>query len=143
MSDRKCRMALRVSHPAVQRKFSPGEEQAFKREMIRVKQMLHPERTYFEVENEEKEPGFPDTIEVFENNKARFVEYKVSDEKGSIEFQRGQPLWYRRNRKLDIRIIAWCVPDNEYWVFTADDVLEIIKGHAKDRKVSIKGGMMV
>ena len=36
MSDRKCRMALKVSHPAVQRKFAPGEEQAFKREMIRV-----------------------------------------------------------------------------------------------------------
>ena len=137
------KLSIKGDWSAVARKFNPGEEQAFKSEMIRVKRLLHPDRTYFEVENEEKEPGFPDTIEIFANQYTRFVEYKVSNDKGIIEFQRGQPLFYRRNRNLDIRIIAWSVPDNTYFVYLASDVLEVIKAHAKDRKVSIKGGMMI
>lgn len=138
------RACMKGEYPAIARKFSPGEEQEFKREMIRTKRMLHPARSYFEVENEEKEPGFPDTLEVFEKNKhARFVEYKVSDDKGIIEFEKGQPLFYRRNQSLDIRIIAWSVPDNTYYVFRADDVLATIKAHAKTRKLSIKGGLMI
>lgn len=136
------KISIKDDHPAIMRKFNPGEEQEFKTEMIRCKRLLHPERTYFEVENEEKEPGFPDVIEVFENQRSVFVEYKVSDEKGIIEFQKSQPLFYRRNRQLDIRIIAWSVPDNSYWVFRASDVLDVIKAHAKDRRVSIKGGVM-
>ena len=137
------KLSIKDDHPAITRKFNPGEEQEFKTEMIRCKRFLHPGRTYFEVENEEKEPGFTDTIEVLENQRAIFAEYKVSDNFGVIEFQKSQPLFYRRNRQLDIRIIAWSVPDNTYWVFRARDVLEVIKAHAKDRRVSIRGGVMI
>ena len=137
------KISIKDDHPAITRKFNPGDEQAFKTAMIRAKRLLHPGRTYFEVENEEKEPGFTDTIEVFENQRSVFVEYKVSDNFGIIEFQRSQPLFYRRNRQLDIRIIAWSVPDNAYWVFRASDVLAVIKAHAKDLRVSIRGGVMI
>ena len=136
------KLVIKAGHPAVAEKFSPGDEQSFKTEMLRVKRILHPGRTYFEIENEEKEPGFPDTIEIFENQRVRLVEYKVSDKAGVIEFQRGQPLFYRRNRALDIRVIAWSVPDNSYYVFTADQVLEAVKAHAKTLKVSVKDGVI-
>ena len=120
------KVSIKDDHPAIARKFNPGDEQAFKTAMIRAKRLLHPGRTYFEVENEEKEPGFTDTIEVFENQRSVL-----------------QPLFYRRNRQLDIRIIAWSVPDNAYWVFRASDVLAVIKAHAKDLRVSIRGGVMI
>jgi len=117
------KITVEADWPRIDAKYNPGDEQKFKSEMLRCKRLLHPGRTYFEVENEEKEDGFPDTIEVWENNRAVFVEYKVSDKNGIVTFECGQPLFYKKHHKLLIRVIVWVVPDNTYYVFTADDIV--------------------
>jgi len=128
--------------PAMDNKFAPGEEQKFKTAMLKTKRLLHPGRTYFEVENEEKEAGFPDTIEVFENQRVVFVEYKVSDANGKITFQSKQPLFYARHKKLVIKIVAWSVPDNSYWVFNASDVVAMKSLTANIMKGYLVGGKL-
>jgi hypothetical protein len=133
------RQFIEVEHP-----FFPGQEQEFKTEMLRVKRIVHPDSTFFEIENEEKEPGFPDTLEIGEGHQAKLVEYKVSDEHGNIKFERDQPLFYKRHRFLDIEIIAYCVPDNKLrtllpWQILDALTIRVSRGQ-RGRMVNIKNG---
>jgi hypothetical protein len=63
--------------------------------------------TYFEIENEEKEPGMPDVIAVSPVLPACFTEFKYADKNGVIHFQKSQPLFYRCHRSLYIQVLAW------------------------------------
>lgn len=119
--------------------------------------------TVFEVENEEKEPGFPDTLELLvsglkDDKKHRFTgslvdcplatlaEYKVSDTLGFIDFKRSQPHFYKLYSHLQIVIRAWCVPEQRGYEYRPADVLKALLRRADAGKnplcVSImKGGL--
>jgi hypothetical protein len=63
--------------------------------------------TYFEIENEEKEPGMPDVLAINPSLPSYFTEFKCSDKHGVIEFRESQPRFYRQHRDLPIQILAW------------------------------------
>ena len=59
----------------------------------------------FCIETEDTEPGFPDIMQ-YADNKAFFIEVKVSDNQGWIQFKKSQPPFYLRNKELRIQIAA-------------------------------------
>lgn len=65
----------------------------------------------FFIETEETEFGFPDVIaiqcEEDGTNAAMFFEFKVTDKKDRIKFQRTQPAWYIRNKELQPTVVVW------------------------------------
>jgi hypothetical protein len=82
-------------------------EQEFKQAVIRAWRKNEPECTYFEIENEEKEPGMPDVLMVSPSMPAYFTEFKYADKNGVITFKKSQPLFYRQHRDIIIQILAW------------------------------------
>ena len=138
-------------------RFFPGQEQQFKMETQRA--YRQPGLTVFEIENEEKEPGFPDTLEIKIDRAIRrgpygcarpewveFVEYKVSDSRGYIEFRKDQPLFYKRHSDLRIMVRAWSVPDQRGYIFGANEILQACQHRATEgdnpMSVCIKGGIL-
>jgi hypothetical protein len=79
--------------------------------------------TFFEIENEEKEPGMPDVLVMSKTVPAEFIEFKISDGNGVVEFQRTQPLFYRQNRRVDIYILAWDAKRDRVVDITTEEVL--------------------
>jgi hypothetical protein len=75
------------------------------------------------IETEETEPGFPD-VAGFSANCYILTEFKVSDAKGVIEFQKSQPLFYRKHPKLRIGILAWDVPGKRVVSISPQEILE-------------------
>lgn len=65
----------------------------------------------FFIETEETEFGFPDVLAIqYEEdgtNAAMFFEFKVTDKKDRIKFQRTQPAWYIRNKELQPTVVVW------------------------------------
>lgn len=65
----------------------------------------------FYIETEETEEGFPDVIAVKCEeggyNNTVFFEFKVTDKRDRIKFQRSQPAWYIRNKILTPTIVIW------------------------------------
>jgi hypothetical protein len=130
----------------------PGEEQRFKTTVINNQRSKILQ--VFEIENEEKEPGFPDSLEILRGtahadgypyiNLSILVEYKVSDKNGIIKFESKQPLFYKNNSFLMIVVRAWSVPDQTGYQFHAVDILEALLARAKKgrpvRSVCVKGG---
>jgi hypothetical protein len=82
-------------------------EQEFKRSVIRAWQKSGLNQTFFEIENEEKEPGMPDVLAVLPSLPAFFTEFKYADKNGVIEFRKSQPLFYWQHPDLLIQILAW------------------------------------
>jgi hypothetical protein len=82
-------------------------EQEFKQAVLKAWRKNTITLTYFEIENEEKEPGMPDVLAVFPSAPAFFTEFKYAGKNGVIEFQKSQPLFYRQHRDLHIQILAW------------------------------------
>jgi hypothetical protein len=83
------------------------DEQDFKHSVLKVWRRDHPEQTFFEIENEEKEPGMPDVLAMALSCPAFFTEFKYADKNGVIEFKRSQPLFYRQNPDVFMQILAW------------------------------------
>jgi len=126
--------------------FEPGEEQLFKLwHMEGVARRIGPAATAFQIENEEKEPGFPDVLIDIQERAPLYIEYKVSDKKGMIEFQKTQPLFYKRHPQMPIYVVAYSVPDGEYYVFIALHVVQamMISERKNPLKVSVKGGRLL
>jgi hypothetical protein len=88
------------------------DEQGFKQDVIKSFKHNTPFSTVFEIENEEKEPGMPDLLSMERERPAFFTEIKCADKNGIIEFQKTQPLFYRRHSKMRIQILAWDTPRN-------------------------------
>lgn len=65
----------------------------------------------FYIETEETEFGFPDVLAIQHEedgtNAAMFFEFKVTDKKDRIKFQRTQPAWYIRNKELQPTVVVW------------------------------------
>jgi hypothetical protein len=83
------------------------DEQGFKQAVLKVWKKDNLRHAFFEIENEEKEPGMPDVLALLPSAPAFFTEFKCSDKHGVIEFKKSQPLFYRQYRDLLIQIIAW------------------------------------
>jgi hypothetical protein len=83
------------------------DEQEFKQAVLKVWRRDHSRQTFFEIENEEKEPGMPDVLAMSPFYLASFTEFKYTDKNGVIEFTKAQPRFYRQHPDLRIQILAW------------------------------------
>ncbi len=123
--------------------FSPGEEQRFKKWHIeKMRRTYSFVKEIFEIENEEKEPGFPDVLLIVRGEEAMLLEYKVSDAAGYIKFEKAQPLFYKRHTNLDIYIVAYSVPEKRYHILTADEVIEALinaDDNGRSRTIGLRG----
>jgi hypothetical protein len=67
---------------------------------------LFPPRAIFEIETEEKEPGFPDVLLIDSEGYAIFYETKVAYKGGRFEFEPTQPKFYRAHPNLAIYVVV-------------------------------------
>ena len=79
-------------------------------------------RVFF-IETEETEKGFPDVIATdviaCDTNSLHLYEFKVSDLKGRIKFQKDQPRFYLKNKILNVQIVALDNRNGETHIFPA------------------------
>ena len=62
----------------------------------------------FEIENEEKEPGFPDLLCVdIASSHSMFFEIKVAEKGGIFKFEPTQPRFYKLHPMLRIQVVVW------------------------------------
>lgn len=82
----------------------------------------------FFIETEETEFGFPDVLaiqcEEDGTNAAMFFEFKVTDKKDRIKFQKTQPAWYIRNKELQPTVVVWHNRKKTFMYFPAMLVVE-------------------
>ena len=90
---------------------------------------IWPADSFFHIETEETEPGFPDTIRVSTVRSSLQIEYKVSDAKGVIHFKKSQPLWYRRHMDLTVVILAWDQRVDRTMLITHDEIVNAATLH--------------
>jgi hypothetical protein len=85
------------------------DEQEFKQAVLKAfkRKDAKYRYTHFEIENEEKEAGMPDTLSISAEAPAYFTEIKYADKNGAIKFTKAQPLFYGQHRDLCIQILAW------------------------------------
>lgn len=87
------------------------DEQSFKMKYIKdYMRIQERSQKIFCIETEETVKGFPDVMEVLcmpTKNVTYFYEFKFSDNQGKIKFQSTQPAFYKRNKELDIDVIAY------------------------------------
>jgi len=100
------------------------DENAFKAAVLKAWRKNNSYYKRFEIENEEKEPGMPDVLSISPARPAFFTEFKISDAKGVVEFQKTQPLFYRRNEDIFIQILVWDIRFNRIVLITPNDVIE-------------------
>lgn len=67
---------------------------------------LFPPRAVFEIETEEKEPGFPDVLLIDGAGYALFYEMKVAYKGGRFTFEPTQPKFYRLHPDLAIYVVV-------------------------------------
>ena len=99
-------------------------EQAFK-----IGWMQHISKTepcdVFEVENEEKEPGFPDVLSINrDTGVATLYEIKVAREGGIFRFEKTQPRFYMTHPQLNILVVVFDAQKREITVANAQWVLK-------------------
>jgi len=82
-----------------------SNEQAFKTWCMT--ELRHSYKAIFEVENEEKEPGFPDVLAIDYDDKAHFYEFKVAYKGGRFTFEPTQPRFFKFYPYLDIHVMVW------------------------------------
>ena len=64
-------------------------------------------KAVFEIENEEKEPGFPDVLAIDNDDRAHFYEFKVAYKGGRFKFEPTQPRFFKYYPFLDIHVMVW------------------------------------
>lgn len=70
----------------------------------------------FEVENEEKEPGFPDLLCVdLASSHCMFFEIKVARRGGVFKFEPTQPRFYKAHPMLRIQVVVWDAQDKKVY----------------------------
>lgn len=60
----------------------------------------------FCIETEETVGGFPDAIAIDGEGRATFIEFKVCDRQGRMQFQPTQPAFYRGHPHLNVFVVA-------------------------------------
>jgi hypothetical protein len=101
----------------VQGPYYAGEEARFKRDMLKAWEARRDGWKYFCIESPGTADGFPDVAALSDAGEYRLYEFKVSDAKGYVHFQRTQPLFYRKHRELAMTGIAWDVPSQKVVFF--------------------------
>jgi hypothetical protein len=97
--------------------YSYANEQAFKRAWMRHIECQFP-CDVFEIENEEKEPGFPDLLCVTHGGGyAQFFEIKVARKGGIFKFEPTQPLFYRQHPFMRIMVVVWDAEQKQIYTF--------------------------
>jgi hypothetical protein len=70
----------------------------------------------FEIENEEKEPGFPDLLYIeLDTSYSMFFEIKVAEKGGIFKFEPTQPRFYKLHPKLRTQVIVWDVQEKKVY----------------------------
>ena len=97
--------------------YSYADEQAFKRAWMHYLECQAP-CDVFEIENEEKEPGFPDLLCVTHGGSyAQFFETKVARKGGIFKFEKTQPLFYRQHPFMRIMVVVWDAEQKKIYTF--------------------------
>jgi hypothetical protein len=112
-----------------------GEEARFKRDTLRAWEARNDGWRYFCIESPGTADGFPDVAGLSETGEYRLFEFKVSDARGVIHFQRTQPLFYKQNIGLAMVVLAWDV-SRQRAVFL--DPKEVVA--AKSLRYKLPGG---
>ena len=74
----------------------------------------------FEIENEEKEPGFPDLLCVDSaTSHAMFFEIKVASKGGVFKFEPTQPRFYKLHPMLRIQVVVWDAQEKKVYCIGA------------------------
>lgn len=74
----------------------------------------------FEIENEEKEPGFPDLLCIDSTTShAMFFEIKVASRGGVFKFEPTQPRFYKLHPMLRIQVIVWDAQERKVYCIGA------------------------
>ena len=95
----------------LKQRFGQGREFAFKRACLNYWRDTYPGRSFYCIESPMTVPGFPDVVELRTSGTFRLIEFKCSDLKGTIHFEKAQLLFYRKNRDMRITILAYNVRD--------------------------------
>lgn len=122
--------------------YSFADEQAFKKAWIHYLSCQVP-CDVFEIENEEKEPGFPDLLCVTHGGSyAQFFETKVAEKGGIFKFEHTQPLFYKQHPFMRIMVVVWDAEQNKIYTFGArracDAVLRIGKARPKGIYLNVR-----
>jgi hypothetical protein len=104
--------------------YRPGQEDLFKAQVIKAREAKDPALRHFRTEIEGTEPGFPDVLSV-KDGLYLLIEFKVSDDRGVLHFEKTQPLFYKKHRDLNICIAAWDVPGLRLLMVDPDDVVAV------------------
>jgi len=113
----------------IKKHFHPGEETEFRAELMRTLNAHEKSLAQaYAVENEEKEPGWPDVlvaqVTFGEGTLCTFIETKVCDASGHIKFEKTQPVFYKRNPILDVQIYAFDSRYDRILVASAEDIVK-------------------
>lgn len=74
----------------------------------------------FEIENEEKEPGFPDLMCIdIASSHSMFFEIKVAEKGGVFKFEPTQPRFYKLHPMLRIQVIVWDAQERKVYCIGA------------------------
>jgi hypothetical protein len=103
--------------------YAPGQEDKFKTDVLKVCNGRNDGWEHLKIETEETEPGFPDVASFSADQCYILTEFKVSDAKGVFEFQKSQPLFYKKHPKLRIDILAWDVPGKRVVSITPPEII--------------------
>lgn len=95
-------------------------EKDYERERVAQFAYENQQLSYYMIETEETQDGFPDVLVVDKNiGKSSFLEFKVSDSRGRIKFRKSQPLFYKKNYFLKIDVVALDIRNNKEHRFPA------------------------
>jgi hypothetical protein len=82
------------------------DEATFKKQKVEKWKTSGTFESVFCIETEETETGFPDVLAIDKVHVSQLYEFKVSDARGIIKFERGQPLFYKKYPHLNVEIVA-------------------------------------
>ena len=103
-------------------------EQPFKMKYINLRmKKMRTNSKIFCIETEETCAGFPDVIELQTISAGSctqifFYEFKCSDHNGNIKFQATQPAFYKANKELGIKVIAYNQYSRRVHLFSTNEM---------------------
>jgi hypothetical protein len=99
-------------------------ETSFKTSWIKFAEAFSEEYSFFQVENEEKVPGFPDVLMIAKDLPAILLEFKVVGKNGKIRFEPYQPAFYKTHGKhVRIRVVVYDPRDNAVYYLTCEEAI--------------------
>jgi hypothetical protein len=103
--------------------YYPGEEARFKRDVLKMWEARLDGWRYFCIESPDTAAGFPDVLAANDRGKYELYEFKVSDDKGVLKFEKTQPLFYKQHSGLRMMVVAWDVPKQSLAFVSTDHVV--------------------